>query len=93
MFFACLKVQFYLPGCRSLKEKRYVLESLKSRLKNRFNVSFCETDYQNKWQRSEFALATVAVNRKGIDRVSQDLRTFFESDHRIVILEWENEVY
>ncbi|MCK4351047.1 MAG: DUF503 domain-containing protein, partial [Candidatus Krumholzibacteria bacterium] len=56
MIVSRLRVQFLLPGCNSLKEKRFVLNSLKARLRNRFNVSVCEIDYQDKWQRSELGL-------------------------------------
>jgi uncharacterized protein YlxP (DUF503 family) len=36
----------------SLKEKRAVLQRILMRLKQRFNVSVSETDFQDVWQRN-----------------------------------------
>jgi uncharacterized protein YlxP (DUF503 family) len=88
---ARLTVQFLLPECSSLKEKRMVLNSLKARLKNHFNVALCETGYQDKWRRSEFGLVTVANGRRGADKAVQAILAFFNSERRIQVLdiEWE----
>ncbi len=91
MIIARLKVQFLLPGCTSLKEKRFVLNSLKARLRNRYNVALCETGFQNKWQRSELGLATVASGRRGAEKTAQSIVSFLEQDRRIVLLECERE--
>ena len=92
MIVARLRVQFLLPGCTSLKEKRFVLNSLKARLRNKFNVALCETDYLNKWQRSELGLVTVSSARRGVEKTIQSIESFFEDDHRIVLLEFEKEL-
>ncbi len=93
MIVACLRIQFHLPGCTSLKEKRFVLKSLKDRLRNRFNVALCETGYQDKWQRTEIALVTVAGDRKGIDRTVQSMMNFLEREERAVLTECEKEFF
>ena len=49
-----------IPGCSSLKEKRHVVQSLKDRLRNKFNVSVAEIDHQDTWQRATLAAVTVA---------------------------------
>ena len=82
MVVARLRVQFLLPGCTSLKEKRFVLNSLKARLRNRFNVALCETDFQNKWQRCELGLATVSSGRRGAEKTAQSIITFPETERR-----------
>ncbi len=93
MFVACLTIQFHLPGCASLKEKRFVLRSLKDRLRNRFNVALCETGYQDKWQRSEIVIVTVAGSRRGIDKTVQPIITFIEKEKRAVLIEIEKEIF
>lgn len=91
MIVSRLRVQFLLPGCNSLKEKRFVLSSLKKRLRNAFNVSVCEIDYQDKWQRSELGFATAAGTRRGADKVMQGVLSFLEREKRIVIIDTERE--
>ena len=93
MVVACLKVKFLLPGCYSLKEKRFVLNSLKAKLKNKFNIAVCETDYQDKWQRSELGLVTVATGRRGAEKTAQGVLSFLERESRISLLDCEKEIF
>ncbi|MCK4538750.1 MAG: DUF503 domain-containing protein [Candidatus Krumholzibacteria bacterium] len=93
MLVACLRIQLHLPGCKSLKEKRFVLNSLKDRLRSRFNLALCETDYQDKWQRSALAIVTIAGSRKGVDKSVQAIVTFLERQERAVLIECDKEFY
>lgn len=58
----------HIHGTQSLKEKRYVLRSLKDRIARGFNVAIAEVGYQDKWQRAEIAIATVAGERRAVER-------------------------
>jgi len=91
VFVACLRVEFLLPGCSSLKEKRFILRSIKDRLRNKFNVALCESGFQQKWQRSELGLVTVATSRRGAEKTTQSIIAILEKEHRIVLLECNNE--
>ena len=91
MIISRLRVEFLLPGCNSLKEKRFVLNSLKARLRNKFNVSVCEVDYQDKWQRSELGLAAVATSRRGAEKIAQQVISFLERDGRISLIDTDRE--
>ncbi|MBD3179723.1 MAG: DUF503 family protein [Candidatus Latescibacteria bacterium] len=91
MIIARLIIKFYLPGCSSLKEKRYVLRSVRDKLGSRFNVAFCETGFQDKWQRSEFCLVTVANTRRGLDRLVQSLISFLEASPGLICTDIERE--
>lgn len=93
MIVASLRVQFLLPGCASLKQKRFVLNSVKAKLRNRFNVSVCENDFQDKWQRSELAVAAVATDRRGAETIVRQVVDFLELERRIVVCDCEREFY
>lgn len=56
--------ELHLEGCRSLKDKRHILRSLKDRVRARFNVSVAETDHNDRWQRAELT-ACVVSNERG----------------------------
>jgi hypothetical protein len=45
--------ELHIPGCRSLKEKRMVVRSLRDRLRHRFNLSVAETGLQDVHDRAE----------------------------------------
>jgi uncharacterized protein YlxP (DUF503 family) len=63
--------ELHLAACRSLKDKRHVLKSLKDRLHNRFNVSAAETDHHDLWQRAELTVCVVATERGHVASVLQ----------------------
>ena len=78
-----------LPECRSLKEKRMVVKSLKDRLQTRFRVSVAETRHQDLWTRAELTAAVVTIDRHQADSILDKLDAFVEGDGRAVILGME----
>ncbi|MGD2067207.1 MAG: DUF503 domain-containing protein [Gemmatimonadota bacterium] len=77
--------QLSLPGCRSLKDKRMVIRSLKDRIRKRYNVSVAETGQQDVWTRGELTVALVAGDRAMADSVLDRLDDFVEDERRVVI--------
>jgi len=75
-----------LPECRSLKEKRMVVKSLKERLQHRFRVSVAETRHQDVWSRAELTAAVVTTDRSHADAILDKLDAFVERDGRTIIL-------
>ncbi|MGH7700987.1 MAG: DUF503 domain-containing protein [Gemmatimonadales bacterium] len=59
--------ELHLEGCRSLKDKRHILRSLKDRLRRQLNVSVAETDHNDLWQRAELTVCVVANARGPVD--------------------------
>jgi len=47
-----LTLEIQLPYAHSLKDKRSVVQSLRNRLRARFNVAVAELDHQDVWQRA-----------------------------------------
>ncbi|MFC1575024.1 DUF503 domain-containing protein [Gemmatimonadota bacterium] len=78
-----------LPECRSLKEKRMVVKSLKERLQHRFRVSVAETRHQDVWTRAELTAAVVTNDRGHADSILDNLDRFVERDGRALILRVE----
>jgi uncharacterized protein len=79
--------ELQLPGCHSLKEKRAVLQSVKKRLHNEFNLSVAETAHQDVHQRAEIAACVVATDRKHASAVLQSADGLVESEHRARIMD------
>lgn len=57
---ALLTLDLMIPGSESLKSKRRVLQSLKERIRNKYNVAIAEVGELDKWQRSVIALTSVS---------------------------------
>jgi uncharacterized protein YlxP (DUF503 family) len=91
MIVKLLTVDLLIPGCSSLKEKRYALSSLKTRLRRRFNVAVAEIGHHEKWQRCELAIVTVAVDRRTADGQCDKVLRFVDLDHRVEIADAQQE--
>jgi uncharacterized protein len=71
--------ELHLDACRSLKDKRHVLKSLKDRLHHRFNVSAAETAHHDLWQRAELTVCVVSNERAHAERVLQEADRLVEA--------------
>lgn len=54
------KISLRLHGCRSLKEKRKVVQAMIRRLQNRYHASVAEIGKNDIYQRAEIGVALVA---------------------------------
>ncbi len=75
-----------MPECRSLKEKRRVVKSLKERLQTRFRASVAETGFLDVWTRAELTAAVVASDAGHADSILGKLDRFIEGDGRALII-------
>ena len=64
-----LTLELRLQNAHSLKEKRHVVQSLKDRLRHKFNVAVAEIDYQDLLQRAAVAAVTVSSDREFAEKV------------------------
>ncbi len=87
MLVAACQVELYLPDCHSLKEKRYVLESLKTRIRQKFNVSVAEVRAQDKWQASVLGVSMVANDAKLLNATFNKILNLIEKDGRTEIVD------
>jgi uncharacterized protein YlxP (DUF503 family) len=83
-----------IPGAQSLKEKRFVLRSVKDRLTNgRYNISIAETGHLDKWQRTELAVATVSGRRRNVERTLDIVRERLDREAGVSIIDTHTEIY
>ena len=92
MFIGTLKVSLFLPGSRSLKERRSVVSSLKERAKARFNASVAEVDGGDTWQRATLGVAVVGGEYGHVGEQLDAVARLLESDPRAQVLEVEREI-
>ena len=84
--------EFIIYDRHSLKEKRAVLQRVMTRLKQKYNVSVAEVDYQDTWQRTKIAIAVVASARIPAESELQNALKFVDSfpelERTITDIEW-----
>jgi uncharacterized protein len=91
MVLAYAVFDLHLPGCRGLKEKRMIVKSLKTRIRNEFSISAAEVGGQELLQRSELGVAVVGPDQAPLDALLQNVLSFVESNLDGEILDYRNE--
>jgi uncharacterized protein YlxP (DUF503 family) len=91
MVLAYAVYDLHLPGCRSLKEKRMIVRSLKARVRNEFEVSTAEVGAQDLLERAELAVAVVGPDQLPLDALLQKILGFVEDNLDGELLNYRNE--
>jgi hypothetical protein len=92
MVIGILRLELHIPASNSLKHKRMILNSLKSRMRNNFNVSIAEVDGHDKWQRTTIAICYVTSGRKYIYKIMEKILNFIELFNGVDLLTHEMEI-
>jgi uncharacterized protein len=86
-----LRVSLFIPGASSLKDKRQVLHSLITRLKNKFNVALAEIEAQDLHQRCELGIVSINTSRQELERTLDYVLSFIESNPDCQLMQVETE--
>jgi uncharacterized protein YlxP (DUF503 family) len=87
-----LRIELFIANAASLKDKRMVIKSLMQRIKNKFNVSVCEVDAHEKWQRSVFGIAAVGNGNAHVNSVLDNVLDFIRNDYAVSITDFEMQI-
>jgi uncharacterized protein YlxP (DUF503 family) len=93
MIIGYLLLELYLPYSHSLKEKRKRLKKIKDRLKVKYNVSYAELDFQDKWQRSRIGIVTLNNRKAVIEKIFRQIINDIEENIDGEILNTHLEYY
>ena len=93
MIVGVLTVDLFLLEGGSLKAKRKVISSIKSKLDQKFNIAIAEVGYLDKWQRSQLGICTISNEVKHIDQVFSHLMNQLYQDTRIEVVAQEKQLY
>ena len=92
MVIGILKLSLFIGNSDSLKKKRMVLHSYKSRLRNNFNLAVAQVDDEDKWQKATLVIVGVEKNRQAMDRTLSHTLNFTESFNGMEIIDHETEL-
>jgi uncharacterized protein YlxP (DUF503 family) len=88
-----LVLEMHMQSSFSLKEKRFVIKSVKDRLSKKFNVSVAELDYLDKWQRAKIGIATISNSYGHVEESLQKIFTFLDDIDDFEITSYDYEYY
>ena len=92
MHIGCLKVNIFIPHSRSLKERRQVVERVKQKVRNTFNVSVAEKP-SDKWQLCELSFSCVNYTRNHVDSMIDKVEGYVRNFYDLHIVEVDKEVF
>ncbi len=86
------RLVLYLPESGSLKDKRRILESLRQRVRAKYNVSVSEVGHNELWQKAEVGVAMVANESRFVNRVLSNVVEMVQRDHRVELIDYSLEM-
>ena len=92
MHVGVLVIEIMLYSSNSLKEKRFVLNSIRDRVKKKFNVAIAELGYQDKWQRSQIGITTISNEYSHVEQSLQKVFRFWDrsDDYEIISYDYNH---
>ncbi|HUV40159.1 MAG TPA: DUF503 domain-containing protein [Sedimentisphaerales bacterium] len=87
-----MTTQLHLHGIVSLKEKRSIIKSLITRLRNRFNISIAEVDHNDNKNMAVLGMAIVSNDGRFIDKQLDAVIEFMQKDGRFYLGRVEREI-
>ncbi len=91
MIIGVMVLGLFAESSTSLKDKRHIVASAKEKLRNRFNISIIESDYQDLWQRIQLTIVMVSNSKKLLDQAFSQIEDFILSSYPVQLLEINKE--
>lgn len=82
-----------MPENSSLKDKRQIIKSITSRLRNKFNISVAEVGDNDQWQLATIGICCISNDKRYTNTVLSNVVNFVEgSRFELEILDYEIEI-
>jgi uncharacterized protein YlxP (DUF503 family) len=87
MVVGVLRLEVEIPEGDSLKAKRAVLNKLKTRVQNGFNVAIAEVADNEVWNYATLGVVTVSNQQQFVNQVLDKVVDLIESFHQVVVMD------
>ncbi len=92
MIIGALRVYLHLPECRSLKDKRRILNSLKNKIRQSFNVGVCELGFNQTHQQTLLGIVCIGNSRTQVERLLDSVIKWEGYPREVEFLDFEREI-
>ena len=75
------RIKLHISDSRSLKDKRRIVKSIVSRLRNQYNISIAEVDDQDLWQLVTLGISCVSNHNQHIDEILSKVIGFITNNY------------
>ena len=88
------KIKLFLDDQpQNIKQKRSIINSLKQKISNKFNVSIAEVEDNDKLHIATIGLAIISNDKKLLDSTINKIQNYIDNFKNIKILESQNFYY
>ena len=70
--------ELILPYSLSLKDKRKIIQSIIAKHRKRFNISICEIDYHDLWQRTKIGFSAVSSKSHDLENIVEAINNHLD---------------
>lgn len=93
MVVGIVKIKIYEPWVRSLKEKRMIVKSICSKVRNKFNISIAEIEDQDIHRSIILGFSCVTTDNGHADQIIDKVIDFIDGNIEGEIIHIERELY
>jgi uncharacterized protein len=87
------RIKLHIPESGSLKDKRRIVKSLVSRLRNQYNISVAEVDDQDLWQLVTLGVSCVSNHNQHVDEILTKVISFVTNNYpELEIVDQQSEI-
>lgn len=87
------RVKLHFPENQSLKDKRRIVKSIITRLRNQYNISVAEVDDQDLWQMTTLGIAFVSNHHQHVNEVLSKAVNFITYNYpNLQLVDCETEI-
>jgi len=92
MLIGVLQIKLHIPAANSLKSKRFVIRSLLTRTRSKFNVSISEVGDHDLWQSAMIAIAVVSNENRIVNSVLSKVLDLVERERNVEVIDSQIEI-
>ena len=88
------RIKLHLPENQSLKDKRRIVKSIISRLRNQYNISVSEVEDQDLWQLATLGVACISNHNQHVDEILSKVVSFVIQNYPdLEVIDHEVEIF
>ncbi len=89
MLLGICTINLYFSNSQSLKDKRNIIKSVKSRIRNHFNVSVSEINNHDLWKNTTLGIACIGNEKRYLNDVLNKVIKFIDQQNHLQLIDFK----
>ena len=89
MLLGICTINLYFSNSQSLKDKRNIIKSVKSRIRNHFNVSVSEINNHDLWKNATLGIACIGNEKRYLNDVLNKVIKFIDQQNHLQLIDFK----